>query len=39
VAIAESVLVAYDYTAERPVPVADSLVAGIESFEGGSLRG
>jgi acyl-CoA thioester hydrolase len=38
VAVAESVLVAYDYAAERPIPVADSLVSGIESFEGRSLR-
>jgi acyl-CoA thioester hydrolase len=38
VAVAESVLVTYDYTAERPVPVPDALVTGIESFEGLSLR-
>ncbi len=38
VAVAESVLVTYDYTAGRPVPVPDSLVTGIESFEGLSLR-
>jgi acyl-CoA thioester hydrolase len=38
VAVAESVLVAYDYAAERPIPVSATLVAGIESFEGQSLR-
>lgn len=38
VAVADSVLVAYDYAAEQPVPVSDALVTGIESFEGLSLR-
>jgi hypothetical protein len=36
--VAESVLVTYDYAAGRPVPVPDSLVTGIESFEGVALR-
>jgi acyl-CoA thioester hydrolase len=39
VAVADSVLVAYDYAAEQPVPVSDSLVSGIGSFEGRTLRG
>jgi acyl-CoA thioester hydrolase len=39
VGVAESVLVTYDYRAEWPVPVPDSLATGIESFEGRSLRG
>jgi hypothetical protein len=34
VAVAESVLVAYDYAAKRSIPVSDSLVTAIESFEG-----
>jgi acyl-CoA thioester hydrolase len=38
VAVAESVLVAYDYAAEKPVPVAESLVAAVESYEGSRLR-
>ena len=39
IAVAESVLVTYDYAAGKPVPVPDSLITGIESFEGLSLRG
>lgn len=39
IAVAESVLVTYDYAAGKPVPVPDSLITGIESFEGQSLRG
>ena len=39
IATSDSVLVAYDYRAERPIPVPPSLVAGIEAFEGRSLRG
>jgi acyl-CoA thioesterase FadM len=39
VAVAESVLVTYDYAAERPVPVPEWLVDGIEAFEGRKLRG
>jgi acyl-CoA thioester hydrolase len=39
IAISDSVLVAYDYRAERPIPVPASLVDGIEAFEGRSLRG
>jgi acyl-CoA thioester hydrolase len=38
VAVAESVLVAYDYAAERPIPVAESLVEAMEAFEGRRLR-
>jgi acyl-CoA thioester hydrolase len=37
IAVAEGVLVTYDYTAERPIPIPAELVAGIESFEGGIL--
>ena len=35
VATADSVLVSYDYAAERPIPVPDRLRRGIEAFEGG----
>jgi acyl-CoA thioester hydrolase len=35
VATADSVLVSYDYAAERPIPVPDRLRRGIETFEGG----
>ncbi|MBI2763211.1 MAG: acyl-CoA thioesterase [Chloroflexi bacterium] len=38
IAIADSVLVSYDYTAERPIPVPPALVAAIEAFEGHRLR-
>jgi acyl-CoA thioester hydrolase len=38
IAVAESVLVTYDYTAERPIPLPASLVEGIERLEGRSLR-
>ncbi len=38
VAIADSVLVAYDYSAERPIPVPPALIAAIEAFEGRRLR-
>ncbi len=38
IAIASSVLVSYDYSAERPIPVPDDLVIAIESFEGRVLR-
>jgi acyl-CoA thioester hydrolase len=38
IATAESVLVTYDYTAERPIPLPGSLVDGIEALEGRSLR-
>jgi acyl-CoA thioester hydrolase len=38
VAVADSVLVTYDYAAERPIPLPPELVAGIESFEGSDLR-
>jgi acyl-CoA thioester hydrolase len=38
VAICRSVLVRYDYEAERPVPWPDAFVAAIEAFEGRRLR-
>ena len=38
VAVASSVLVSYDYAAERPIAVPDDLVAAIEAFEGQRLR-
>ena len=38
VAVAESVLVSYDYTAERPIPVPAHLVEALEAFEGRRLR-
>jgi hypothetical protein len=37
-ATSESVLVRYDYTLERPVPLSDAHVAAIEAFEGRPLR-
>jgi acyl-CoA thioester hydrolase len=39
IATADSVLVTYDYTAERPIPLPASLVSAIETFEGRSLSG
>lgn len=39
VAIAESVLVAYDYGEARPIPLPADLVAGIERLEGRLLPG
>jgi acyl-CoA thioester hydrolase len=39
VAVATSVLVSYDYTAEHPIPVPADLAAAMEAFEGGPLRG
>jgi hypothetical protein len=36
VATADSVLVSYDYAAERPIPVPDRLRRGIQAFEGGA---
>jgi acyl-CoA thioester hydrolase len=39
VAVSESILVRYDYRAERPVPLSDAFVAAIETFEGRQLRG
>jgi acyl-CoA thioester hydrolase len=38
VAVSESILVRYDYEAERPVPMSDEHVAAIEAFEGLRLR-
>jgi acyl-CoA thioester hydrolase len=37
IAVAESVLVTYDYTAERPIPIPNALRAGIETLEGRSV--
>jgi acyl-CoA thioester hydrolase len=39
IATADSVLVTYDYTAERPIPLPVTLVSAIEAFEGRSLNG
>jgi len=39
IAVADSVLVMYDYQDERPIPVAAGLATAIEAFEGRSLRG
>lgn len=38
IAVADSVLVIYDYRAERPIPMPADLVAAMEVFEGRSLR-
>jgi len=38
IAVADSVLVMYDYQDERPIPVSPELAAAIEAFEGRSLR-
>jgi acyl-CoA thioester hydrolase len=38
VAVAESVLVTYDYAASRPIPMPTWLIEGIERLEGASLR-
>lgn len=38
IAIADSVLVSYDYTAAHSIPVPEKLIAAIESFEGRRLR-
>lgn len=37
IVVAESVLVTYDYRAERPIPVPDELRRAIEAFEGVAL--
>ena len=39
IAVADSVLVMYDYADERPIPVPGILVEAIETFEGRALRG
>jgi acyl-CoA thioester hydrolase len=39
IAIADSVLVSYDYQTERPIMVPARFVAAIEAFEGRPLRG
>jgi hypothetical protein len=36
--VSESVLVRYDYAAERPVPLTPELIAALEAHEGRSLR-
>ncbi len=38
VAVADSILVSYDYAAERPIPVPAELAAAMERFEGRPLR-
>ncbi|MBI2777019.1 MAG: acyl-CoA thioesterase [Chloroflexi bacterium] len=38
IAVADSVLVSYDYSAERPIPVPASLADAIEAYEGRRLR-
>ena len=38
IAVADSVLVMYDYQEERPIPVAPALVSAIEACEGRRLR-
>jgi len=38
IAVADSVLVSYDYQAERPIPVPVPLASAIEAFEGRGLR-
>ena len=38
IAVADSVLVTYDYTVGHPIPVPADLVRGIEALEGRSLR-
>lgn len=38
IAVADSILVIYDYRAERPIPMPADLVAAMEAFEGRSLR-
>jgi len=38
IAIADSVLVTYDYRAERPIPVPPALAEALEAFEGRLLR-
>ena len=38
IAVAESTLVSYDYTDERPIPVPDDWVSAFETFEGRTLR-
>jgi acyl-CoA thioester hydrolase len=39
IAVADSVLVMYDYQDEKPIPVPARLVASIEGFEGRGVRG
>ncbi len=39
IAVAESVLVTYDYAAGRPIPLPDVLIDGIRRLEGDSLAG
>ncbi len=37
VAVSESVLVMYDYTAERPIPIPPDIAAAMDAFEGRDL--
>jgi acyl-CoA thioester hydrolase len=39
IAVADSVLVSYDYPEERPIPVPDDWRAAFEAFEGRTLAG
>ncbi len=39
IAVSDSVLVAFDYAAGRPIPLPEALVADLERFEGRPLRG
>ena len=39
IAVADSVLVAYDYQEERPIPVPDEWRSAMEAFEGRSFSG
>ncbi len=39
IAVADSTLVSYDYTDERPIPVPDEWRAGMRDFEGRALEG
>src|ERR1043165_1149747 len=39
IAVADSVLVSYDYQQERPIPVPDEWRAAMEAFEGRALSG
>lgn len=39
IAVADSTLVSYDYTDERPIPVPDEWRSGMRDFEGRALEG
>jgi acyl-CoA thioester hydrolase len=38
IAVSDSTLVTYDYSAERPIPVSPELIAALEAYEGRPLR-